>query len=67
MDYVGCSAMALACLERAKIDTNNKDKWTAEAKRWHELARGEKSWRAQKRPSQQVMHAGPMAQQRQQS
>jgi hypothetical protein len=30
MDYVGCSAMALACLERAKIDTNNKDKWTAD-------------------------------------
>ena len=67
MDYAGCSAMALACLERAKIDSKNKDKWTAEATRWHELARGEKSWRAQKRPSQQVMHAGPMTQQRQQS
>jgi hypothetical protein len=43
MDYAGCSAMALACLERAKIDVDNKDKWNAEAKRWHELARGEKS------------------------
>ena len=67
MDYAGCSAMALACLERAKIDVKNKEKWAAEAVRWNELARGEKSWRAQKRPSQQVMHAGPMTQQRQQS
>ena len=31
MDYAGCSAMALACLERAKIDVDNKDKWNAEA------------------------------------
>jgi hypothetical protein len=65
MDYDGCSAMALACLERAKIDTKNKEKWTAEAERWNELARAESSWRMQKRQPQQVMHAGPMTQQRQ--
>jgi hypothetical protein len=65
MDYAGCSAMALACLERAKIDAKNKDKWTAQAERWDELARAENSWRLQKRQPQQVMHAGPMAQQRQ--
>ena len=38
MDYAGCSAMALACLERAKIDVKNKDKWTAEAERWDQRA-----------------------------
>jgi hypothetical protein len=67
MDYAGCSAMALACVERAKIDVKNKNKWIAQAERWDELARAENSWRLQKRQPQQVMHAGPMTQQRQQS
>jgi hypothetical protein len=67
MDYAGCSAMALACLERAKMDFKNKERWTAQAERWNDLAHAEKSWRLQKKQPQQLMHAGPMAQQRQQS
>jgi hypothetical protein len=67
MSHDGCSAMEVACLERAKTDTKNRVKWISQAERWHELARAENSWRLQKSPPQQSMHAGPMAQQRQQS
>jgi hypothetical protein len=52
--------MELWCLERAKTDPKDKEKWLAEAERWHELARARDSWRLQKRPIQQSMHTGPM-------
>jgi hypothetical protein len=67
MNHNGCSAMELECLECAKTDFNNRGKWIAQAERWHELARVQNSWRLQKRPPQQAMHAGPMEMQRQQS
>jgi hypothetical protein len=67
MNHNGCSAMERECLERAKTDFKNRGKWIAQAERWHELARGQNSWRLQKRPPQQAMHAGPMEMQRQQS
>jgi hypothetical protein len=56
-----CSAMELWCLERAKTDYRNSGKWLAQAERWREIGRAEKSWRLQKRSLQQSMHAGPMA------
>jgi len=50
------------------LDPLNRGKWIAQAERWHELARAQNSWRLQKKPLQQSMHAGPMAMQpRQQS
>jgi hypothetical protein len=67
MSHNGCSAMERECLERAKTDFKNRGKWIAQAERWHELARVQNSWRLQKRPPQQAMHAGPMEMQRQQS
>jgi hypothetical protein len=67
MSHDGCSAMEVECLERAKTDIKNRGKWIAQAERWHELARAQTSWRLQKRPPQQAMHAGQMAHQRQQS
>ena len=56
-----CTIMELYCLERAKLEPRNQGKWIAQAERWHELARARNSWRRQKRPLQQSMHAGPMA------
>src|SRR5205085_10734682 len=41
-------------------------KWIAQAERWHELERAQASWRKQKRPLQQSMHAGPMTTQQRQ-
>ena len=67
MSHDGCSAMELECLQRAKTDVRNRGKWIAQAERWHELARAQNSWRLQKRPPQQAMHAGEMETQRQQS
>jgi hypothetical protein len=61
-----CSAMELHCLERARLEPANRGKWISQAERWHELARAQNSWRLQKRPLQQSMHAEPMATQRQQ-
>jgi len=58
--------MELYCLEQAKSEPLNKGKWIAQAERWHELALAQKSWRMQKKPLQQSMHAGPMTVQRQQ-
>jgi hypothetical protein len=55
-----CSIMELWCLERAKTDPQNRGRLIAQAERWHELARAQNSWRLQKRPFQQSMHAGPM-------
>jgi hypothetical protein len=55
-----CSIMELWCLERAKTDPQNRGRWLGQAERWHELARAQNSWRLQKRPFQQSMHAGPM-------
>ena len=53
--------MEMYCLGRARLEPHK-------AERWHELERARASWRMQKRPLQQSMHAGPMAtQQRQQS
>jgi hypothetical protein len=60
-DNNNCNIMELWCLERAKGDPRNRGKWLAQAERWHELARAQNSWRSQKRPLQQSMHAGPMA------
>ena len=61
-----CSIMEQYCLEQAKSEPLNKGKWIAQAERWHELALAQKSWRTQKKPLQQSMHAGPMTVQRQQ-
>ena len=59
--------MELYCLEQAKAEPFNKGKWITQAERWHELGRAQDSWRHQKKPLQQSMHAGPMTTQRQQS
>lgn len=56
-----CIIMELWCLERAKTQPQNRGRWLDQAERWHELARARNSWRLQKRPLQQSMHAGPMA------
>jgi len=56
-----CTIMELYCLERAKLELKDKGKWIAQAERWHELAHAQNSWRLQKKPLQQSMHAGPMA------
>jgi hypothetical protein len=56
-----CGRMESWCLERAKTDYENRGKWLVEAERWRELGRTQKSWRLQKKPLQQSMHAGPMA------
>jgi len=62
-----CTAMEMYCLERSRLEPRNRGKWIKQAERWHELGRAQDSWRAQKRPLQQ-MHAGEMATQpRQQS
>jgi hypothetical protein len=58
-----CTAMELMCLERAKADHKDSQKWLARGERWHDLARAENAWRHQKSPAQQAMHAGPMAMQ----
>jgi hypothetical protein len=55
-----CKSMELTCRQRAHADPQNRHKWLAQAERWRDLARAERSWRCQK-TSQQVMHAGPMA------
>ena len=59
-DTGNCKSMELMCRQRADMDPKNRQKWLAQAERWRDLARAEKSWRCQK-TSQQVMHAGPMA------
>jgi hypothetical protein len=56
-----CTIMELHCLERAKLEPLNRAKWIAQAERWHELGRAQNSWRLQKTPLQQSMHAGPLA------
>jgi hypothetical protein len=56
-----CTIMELFCLEQAKLEPQDKGKWIAQAERWHELAHAQNSWRLQKKPLQQSMHAGPMA------
>jgi hypothetical protein len=61
-----CTIMELYCLERARLEPHNRGKWIAEAERWHELERAQLSWRKQKRPLQQSMHAGPMTTQQRQ-
>jgi len=61
MSENGCSIMELWCLQRARTDPKNRGKWLAQAERWHELARAQNSWRLQKKPLQQSMHARPMA------
>jgi hypothetical protein len=60
-DRGDCRTMALWCAQRAKEDHKNSAKWLARAERWRDLARAENAWRLQKKPGQQVMHAGPMA------
>jgi len=60
------SIMEAYCLERARLEPQNRGKWIAQAERWHELARAQNSWRLQKRPLQQSMHAGPMTTQQRQ-
>jgi hypothetical protein len=57
-----CKSMELKCRQRANADPDNRQKWLAQADRWRDLGRAEKSWRLQK-TTQQVMHAGPMAMQ----
>jgi hypothetical protein len=59
-DTGNCKSMDLMCRQRANSDPQNRQKWLAQAERWHGLAVAENSWRLQK-ISQQVMHAGPMA------
>ena len=44
-----CIIMEMHCLERARLDPLNRGKWIAQAERWHELARAQRSWRHQKR------------------
>jgi hypothetical protein len=61
MNDSNCTIMELHCLERARFEPQNRGKWIAQAERWHELARAQNSWRLQKKPLQQSMHAGPMA------
>ena len=56
-----CIIMEMHCLERARLDPLNRGKWIAQAERWHELARAQRSWRHQKISPQQSMGAGPMA------
>jgi hypothetical protein len=55
-----CKSMELMCRQRANADPKNRQKWLAQADRWRDLGRAEKSWCLQK-TTQQVMHAGPMA------
>jgi hypothetical protein len=62
-----CTIMELYCLERAKLEPQNRGRWIAQAERWHELRRAQNSWRHQKKSLQQSMYAGPMETQRQQS
>jgi hypothetical protein len=57
-----CTIMELYCLERAKLEPLGRGKWIAQAERWHELGRAQKSWRQQKRPLQQSMQAQPRQQ-----
>jgi hypothetical protein len=56
-----CTIMELYCLERARLEPQNRSKWIAQAERWHELGRAHDAWRSQTRPVQQAMDAGPMA------
>jgi hypothetical protein len=59
--------MELYCLERAKLESQNRGRWIAQTECWHELGRAQDSWCHQKRPLQQSMYSGPMETQRQQS
>jgi hypothetical protein len=61
MSINDCTVMELYCLERSKLEPLNRGKWIAQAERWHELGRAQNSWRLQKKPLQQAMHAAPMA------
>ena len=61
-----CSIMEMYCLERARLEPQNRGKWIWQAERWHELGRAHDSWRLQKKPVQQSMQTEPMATQRQQ-
>ena len=52
-----CTIMELYCLERAKLEPQNRGKWIGQAERWHELGRAQDCWRHE-RTLQQSMYAG---------
>ena len=61
MSVSDCSTMETYCLERARLEPQNRGKWIWQAERWHELGYAQNSWRLQKRPLQQSMQTEPMA------
>jgi len=52
MDTSDCRRMQLWCLQKAKEDTTQSQKWLRQAEHWRQLARSQ---------PQQGQHVGPMS------